>query len=120
MINLLQETLDELKANGKTPDDVRWVGTDDAYFDWQQFTSWGNFSYSNDFGKTEIDLELVVVGDDWWLERSEWGGAEAWHYKTLPTRPKRRWVTSPIRAMTFRFDELEANTVVDGHDDTKQ
>lgn len=32
----------------------------------------------------EVAHDLKIVGDDWWLERSEYDGAERWNFKTLP------------------------------------
>jgi hypothetical protein len=31
---------------------------------------------------------LEIVGDDWWLERHEYDGAEWWEYKTKPSMPE--------------------------------
>ena len=32
-------------------------------------------------------MDLLIVGDDWWLERHEYDGAEWWEFKTLPCEP---------------------------------
>lgn len=89
-MNLLQETLDELKENGKTPVDVRWVGREsiNAKCSWDDFAKQANFEYNNGYGWPEIPSDLVVVGDDWWIERAEYDGAEWWEFKTLPVEPK--------------------------------
>lgn len=89
-MNLLQETLDALKENGKTPADVRWVGREsiNAKCSWDEFVKQANFEYNNGYGWPEIPKDLVVVGDDWWIERAEYDGAEWWEFKTLPVEPK--------------------------------
>lgn len=46
-----------------------------------------DFEYDNGYGGTYIPMELVVVGNDFWLERSEYDGAEGWDFKTMPARP---------------------------------
>lgn len=88
MQNLLKETLQDLEYQNKTPSDVRWVGSHDGEYaiSWEEFTAISNFTYDNGFGSTEIDLGLVVVGDDWWLERSEYDGLEGWEFKKLPVK----------------------------------
>lgn len=90
-MNLARETLDILKENGKTIHDVRWVGHYDS--DRKKRISVDEFfvaamrtNYDNDYGSPEIDTSLVVVGDDWWLERAEYDGSEWWEFKTLPKK----------------------------------
>lgn len=89
-MNLLQETLNALKENGKTPADVRWVGraSISAKCTWEDFAKQANFEYNNGYGGAEIPTDLVVVGDNWWLERAEHGGSEWWEFNTTPAEPK--------------------------------
>ncbi len=87
--NLVEETLECLSENGKTPADVLWVGIDGEFeCTWEEFaTKWSHFIYNNGYGRIEIDPCLVVVGEDWWLERAEYDGSEWWEFKTPPTKP---------------------------------
>ena len=89
-MNLLQETLNDLKENEKNSADVRWVGraSINAKCSWDEFVKQANFEYYNGYGCREIPEDLVVVGDDWWLERAEYDGSEWWKFKTLPVEPK--------------------------------
>lgn len=86
--NLLQETFKILHEHGRTPDDVRWVGNADGTVvsSWQSFEAVANFEYDAGYGGNEITLDLVIVGDDWWLERGEYDGSEWWEFKRLPER----------------------------------
>jgi hypothetical protein len=86
MINLLQETIAVLKKNGKTPEDVKWVGNYKISFSWDDFAKIADFEYDHDYGISEIKESLVVVGNDWWLARREYDGREWWKFLTLPTR----------------------------------
>lgn len=87
-MNLLEETLEILAKNNKTADDVLWVGSKDGKYaiTWEQFTLNANIDYDNGYGGNEIRAELVVVGENWWLERGEYDGAEWWEFKILPTK----------------------------------
>lgn len=100
MENLYEETLGILKENGKTENDVIWFGRLFQGYDFynyencdiieyprEKFKVFLNFEYDSGFGGQEVDEYLYVVGDNWWLERHEYDGAEWWEYKTLPTRP---------------------------------
>jgi hypothetical protein len=87
--NLLQETLKAMEAHGKSPLDVRWTGTRDG----SVVSSWDTFAniakdanYDAGFGGAEVAESLVVVGDDWWLERHEYDGSEWWEFKRLPMK----------------------------------
>lgn len=86
--NLLQETIEILSEHNKTPYDVRWVGSIDGEYEitWLRFTQIANFEYDHGYGAQLIADDLVVVGDDWWLERHDYDGSEWWEYKELPIR----------------------------------
>jgi hypothetical protein len=86
-VNLLQETISVLTDNGKTPSDVRWVGCGLVSAPWEEFARLADRTYDNGYGGAEVSGLLVIVGDDWWLERHEYDGSEWWEFKRLPTRP---------------------------------
>lgn len=92
MQNLYDETIDMLKENGKTENDVIWFGHVFLDFeDWEyprdKFKDFLNYEYDSGYGIPEVDEYLYIVGNNWWLERHEYDGLEWWEYKTLPTRP---------------------------------
>lgn len=88
MENLLKETLEDLQRYGKTPTDVRWVGSRDGKHvsTWETFAALADREYYNGFGGVEVCQDLVIVGDDWWLARAEYDGSEWWAFRTLPTQ----------------------------------
>lgn len=101
MINLLEETIKVLKVNGKTEEDVLWVGRDYIEFSapssreratykstWKDFCAKADFEYDCYYGVNEIPIDLIVVGKDFWLERHEYDGAEWWEFKTMPIEPE--------------------------------
>jgi len=98
-MNLLEETLTKLEMNGKSEKDVKWVGDiKSGYINshirsfsgvktWSEFKKIAkNIDYDNGYGGVEISENLVVVGDNWWLERHEYDGSEWWEFKTLPKK----------------------------------
>lgn len=86
-MNLLEETIEYLRENGKELSDIRWFGS-------YSFKASGdiadvfNVDYNNGYGGQEIAQDLIVAGDDWWLERHEYDGSEWWEYKSKPNTPK--------------------------------
>lgn len=42
--------------------------------------------YSSDYGAQHVPKDLVLVGEDWWIERYEYDGAEWWDFKSIPAR----------------------------------
>ena len=84
--NLLEETTNELKSEGLTWDDVRFVRTFHNQFTVEEAKKMMDFEYDCGYGGTEVDESLMVVGDDWWLERREYDGSEWWEFKSMPTR----------------------------------
>src|SRR3972149_4509217 len=89
MSNLLNETIEKLKENKKTQGDVKWVGTTFGCITWKSFKEFANREYDSGFGGTEVNDNLMIVGDNWWLERYEYDGSEWWEYKEYPRKPKK-------------------------------
>lgn len=89
-MNFRTETLDDLKRNGKTIDDIKWIGneTGERTTDIKKFFNSIDFEYDGGFGSNTISLSLVIVGDNWWLERGEYDGSEWWNFKTIPRLSK--------------------------------
>lgn len=97
-MNLLEETEGNLKDKNKTWDDVIFISTcleafseenEPFEINIETFKKVAkNIDYDNGFGGHEINLNLRIVGDDWWLERHEYDGSENWVYKEKPLRPK--------------------------------
>lgn len=100
-MNLLGETILALEDCGKTSEDVSWVGLNDKYFWWNEFAKVADFDYDSGHGIEEINMDLFIVGDNWWLERYEHAGLENWEFKTLPKREKRIKVV-PIKDYLLR------------------
>ena len=95
--NLLEETISVLARNGKEPKDVIWVGSEDGWFTWEDFCQVADTEYDSGFGGAEVARDLVIVGQDFWLERGEYDGSEWWECKTWPAQPKER---KPVDALT--------------------
>lgn len=99
-MNLFKETETTLINNGKLWEDVVFISTcrdtfDEEYepfeIDVDTFMEVSkNIDYDNGFGGHEINLNLKIVGEDWWLERHEYDGSENWVYKEKPSRPKNK------------------------------
>lgn len=86
--NLKDETIEVLREHGKTKDDVWWAGTEGREIPLVLFWQYTDKIYDNGYGGAEVNSDLIVVGDNWWLERHEYDGSEWWEYKELPQRPK--------------------------------
>lgn len=87
-MNLLEETLSVLTRNGKTESDIRWLGSVEVKISWDNFVNLADVEYDNGFGSQEIATDLIIVGDDWWLERAEYDGSEWWSFRTKPKEPE--------------------------------
>lgn len=89
MENLLKETIRDLELFDKKPSDVLWVGSKNQVGTWEDFSSLADFDYDDGFGGNEIEDSLVIVGDNWWMERGEYDGSEWWEFKTLPMKQEK-------------------------------
>ena len=87
MSKIVKETVKWLEDLGYEESDVLWVGSRDGKFamSWADFKDkFKDLEYYDGYGAQEIASDLVVVGEDWWLEREEYDGAEQWAYKKSP------------------------------------
>lgn len=88
MQNLLRETVKALTENNKSAANVLWCGSPEfGFFTWNEFTLLADTYYDNGYGGQEVAKDLLIVGSDFWLERSEYDGAESWDFKTTPIKP---------------------------------
>lgn len=86
-MNLLNETIEELEKNGKSMNDVVFIGCESFGITKEQFISLANKEYDNGIGAQEVAQDLIVRGNDFWLERREYDGSEWWKFQTLPRIP---------------------------------
>jgi len=87
-MSLLEETINILKEENKTPDDILWCGSKTfGYFTWNDFERIADTQYDSGYGGQEVATDLLIVGKNFWLERHEYDGSEWWEYKEQPTKP---------------------------------
>ena len=87
MTNLLEETTKILARHGKSLADIIWVGCKEFSIPVESFLALSNKKYNDGYGKQEVAIDLLVVGNDWWLERHGYDGSEWWEYKEKPHLP---------------------------------
>lgn len=87
MSNLWEETIKFLKEKDKTFEDVLFIQGDDFKVTKENFESVAKKTdYNSGFGAQRVATDLVLVGDDWWIERAEYDGSEWWEFKSIPVR----------------------------------
>lgn len=104
MSNLLKETLELLESYNKKETDVKWVGTSTHKTTWEDFKKTADVDYESGYGSAKVAQDLLVVGENWWLERGEYDGSEWWDYKEMPKEPTE---TIELKALTVnQADDL--------------
>ena len=83
-MNLKEETLEALHHNGKRRSDVKYVCGDDFRISREQFWKLADTEYDNSFGAPEIATDLMLIGDDFWMERGDYDGSEWWDFHRMP------------------------------------
>ena len=96
-MNLLKETKEVLQENGKTLNDIKWIGSYAFKIDKEvALEIFKKTNYDEGFGSQEVATNLLVVGDNWWLERHEYDGSEWWEYKEMPNTPSKVKATKRV------------------------
>ena len=86
-MNLYEEIIKLLKANGKNKEDVIWAGNETFKIPLSKFWEIANTEYDNGYGLQEVAVDLIIVGNSFWLERNDYDGAEWFEYKEYPKMP---------------------------------
>ena len=108
-MNLKTETLEVLKHHKKSVDSVVWVGCEEFCIPTEDFWKLADREYDDGYGSAEVAPDLLVVGEDWWLERHEYDGSEWWEFKELPKKPfETRKVKSVISWGWETLEELNS------------
>lgn len=94
-MNLKEETLKVLHNRGKRKEDVKYVCGEDFQISLEQFWELADTEYDSSYGAPEIATDLMLIGEDFWMERGEYDGAEWWNFRTMPDTT---WL--PIREIT--------------------
>lgn len=96
-MNLLNETIETLHEYGKSPEDVVWCGSQEfGWFPFDVFKKLADKEYDDDYGSSKVAVDLLIVGNDFWLERAEYDGKEWWNFKTIPEKPNKRAIPKVI------------------------
>lgn len=101
--NLLDETIESMFINGKTAKDVRFVTDCTTICCWNTFVELASgYDYDGGYGHAYVNQHLMIVGDDWWLERLEYDGSEGWEFKTIPKQDG--FVYGPVDIKAYGAD----------------
>ena len=95
-MNLLQETKEKLKDNGKSFLDIEWVGCNEFRISMEDFMRLADVEYDEGFGRQWVAKDLIMVGEDFALIRDSYDGSESWHMVTTTPPEQIRSVTSLI------------------------
>lgn len=113
IINLLDETVEFLEKYGKTMDDVIFIQGDAFEITRKNFeTVARDTEYYSGYGAQHVPKDLVLVGEDWWIERCEYDGAEWWDFKSIPARSKyMKNITNLHKGMWDTLDEMNEDAL---------
>jgi hypothetical protein len=98
-MNLLKETISELKKSGHSPTDIVFIGSEESGHTctWEEFQVLADQEYDSGYGGQEVAMDLIIVfsdGSKMW--RDEYDGSESWAWKRPFKAPE---TTKPIRSL---------------------
>ena len=76
--NLKEETEEVLEENKRSWDDIIWIGSQYGYIDVEDFKDAADQDYDSGFGEQEVAKDLIIVGRDFIMKRTEYDGSESW------------------------------------------
>ena len=108
--NLLQETRDIIHFCGKSPDDIKFIGSRDGVYSctWTDFESLANFDYDRGYGAQKVASDLVIVfKDSSYFSRHEYDGSERWVYNKCPKRNKQTKTITRLLTDSSGWETIE-------------
>lgn len=89
MQNFYDEIIDILEDNNKTINDIVWIGTRKYKINKEKFLEDSkNLKYDNGYGISVINDDLIIAGNNWYLERWEYDGSEGFRFVSLLEEPQ--------------------------------
>lgn len=94
-MNLLEETIKDIKESGHTPEDIVFIGSEKSGYccEWEDFKAIANIDYPCSNGGHEIAGDLVIVfrdGSKMWRDYHESNGFEHWSYSKPFKMPEKK------------------------------
>jgi hypothetical protein len=92
VINLLEETKEDIKDSGHKAEDIIFIGSEETGHSctWKQFEKLADFKYNNGYGSAQIATDLIIVfSDGTKMWRHEYDEAEWWSYSKPFVMPKK-------------------------------
>ena len=78
-MSLWEETMEMLEAHGKTFKDVKYIQGLNFGITKENFEKVAKKTdYYSGYSTADVAYDLVVAGDNWWLERHGYDGCEGW------------------------------------------
>lgn len=98
MTNLFDETMAVLEKNGKTFYDIDYIGSKETKINTEEALEiMQKTNYDNDFGRTEIATNLIIVGKGFIMTRGGDDGSEWWDY--MQTKPHLQQIETKIERL---------------------
>ena len=115
-MNLLKETIEDIKQSGHKPEDIVFIGSEGSGHScsWAEFTELADRDYDSGFGAQKVAVDLVVVFSDGAKMWRDWyNGSEYWNYLAPFEMPKEtRRITNlfvtPTRSGWMDLAEINA------------
>ena len=99
------DLMDALSYHGKSVEDVKWVGSKDFSVPLDNFYNLcRKIPYTED---SDIPTDLLVVGEDFWLERVfvNHDAIGLWQYRTFPVKPEKEFQLSTLSLSDLSWEE---------------
>ena len=89
MINFYEEIVKTLEKFNKSINDIVWIGTKIYKVNKEKFLEDAKkLEYDKGYGLEVINMNLIIAGKDWYLERWEYDGSEGFSFVSLLEEPQ--------------------------------
>ena len=84
-MNLLSETLEDIKGSGHAPEDISFIGSKDGNYQctWDEYKAISNIDYDAESREQEVASDLIIIFSDVIMSRHEYDGSECWYFQPV-------------------------------------
>lgn len=88
-MTLLEETIDIIKESGYSESDILYCTSQGFWFSWDNYKHIANIDHKERWSSLDIPSDLVIVGNNFWLERDFSYYNRYFVLKTFPVKPEK-------------------------------
>lgn len=106
-MNLYEELKYTIKRNKRKMSDIQWVGNRKYKVNLEDFLKMAQETYyTQGYSDLQFPEDLIVRGEDFWVEVDDYDGSLSLEFKLIPTEPKRELKLESLNQISVKKEKV--------------